>query len=129
MSTKIHALVETLGPLRSFVLTGGEVSDITQAHSLLVGIDTQAVVGDKGYDSDELVDFIRHGAAQAVIPPRRNRAHRRCYDTARYRKRNRIERFLCRINPFRRIATRYDKLAERCASFIVLTAATIWLHA
>ena len=129
MSTKIHALVETLGQLRSFVLTGGEVSDITQAQSLLVGIDTRAVVGDKGYDSDELVEFIRDGDAQAVIPPRRNRVHRRRYDKARYRERNRIERFFCRIKQFRRIATRYDKLAERYASFIALTAATIWLRA
>jgi transposase len=33
----------------------------------------------------------------------------------------------CRIKQFRRIATRYDKLAERFASFVALTAAVIWL--
>ena len=38
-----------------------------------------------------------------------------------------VDRFFCRIKQFRRIATRYDKLAERFASFVALTAAVIWL--
>ncbi|MFY9326430.1 MAG: transposase, partial [Georgfuchsia sp.] len=38
-----------------------------------------------------------------------------------------VERFFCRIKQFRRIATRHDKLAERFASFVALTAAVIWL--
>jgi transposase len=38
-----------------------------------------------------------------------------------------VERFFCRIKQFRRIATRYDKLATRFASFVALVAAVIWL--
>ncbi|OZI15241.1 hypothetical protein CE195_03005 [Sodalis-like symbiont of Philaenus spumarius] len=44
-----------------------------------------------------------------------------------YASRNLIERFFCRIKQFRRVATRYDKLSERFASFVALTAAFIWL--
>ncbi|MCA3219799.1 MAG: transposase, partial [Burkholderiales bacterium] len=44
-----------------------------------------------------------------------------------YRRRNRIERWFCRLKHFRRIATRYDKLAERFVSFICLTAAFCWI--
>lgn len=87
------------------------------------------VVADKGYDSDELVDFIRQRKAKAVIPPRRNRLCQRRYDRAAYRDRNRIERCFCRLKQFRRIATRYDKLVERCACFVALAASFVWLNA
>lgn len=40
-----------------------------------------------------------------------------------YRHRNLVERFFCRIKHFRRIATRYEKLAERFASFVSLVSA------
>lgn len=60
-----------MGQLIRFAITGGEVADITQAKALLVGSDATTVIADKGYDSDELVNFIREGEAAAVIPPRR----------------------------------------------------------
>jgi transposase len=127
LSTKIHALVENMGQLGSFTLTAGQVHDVTEARGLLVGIDTEAVVADKAFDSDELIDFIREGEAKAVIPARSNRRRKRRLDRKRYRERNLIERFFCRLKHFRRIATRYDKLAQRYASFIALTAAVVWL--
>ncbi|OZI14012.1 IS5/IS1182 family transposase, partial [Sodalis-like symbiont of Philaenus spumarius] len=44
-----------------------------------------------------------------------------------YALRNLIERFFCSIKKFRRVATCYDTLSERFASFVALTAAFIWL--
>ena len=49
------------------------------------------------------------------------------FDKHLYKNRNLVERFFCRIKQFRRIATRYDKLAQRFASFVALAAAVIWL--
>lgn len=118
-----------MGQLRSFTLSGGEVHDVTEAHGLLVGIDTEAVIADKAFDSDALIEFIRTGGAKAVIPARSNRRHKRRLDRKRYRNRNLIERFFCRLKHFRRVATRYDKLAGRYSSFIALTAAVVWLGA
>ena len=40
---------------------------------------------------------------------------------------NLIERCFCRLKQFRRIATRYEKLAERFVSFVSLVAAFCWL--
>ena len=66
MSTKIHATVDALGnPLR-LLLSGGQVADITQAQDLIAGLTAQAVVGDKGYDADALVQCIEKSGAQAV---------------------------------------------------------------
>jgi transposase len=118
-----------MGQLMRFAITGGEIADITQAQGLLAEANPDMVIADKGYDSDELVDFIHRRKAKAVIPPRRHRLYPRRYDRSAYRDRNRIERFFCRIKQFRRIATRYDKLIERYASFVALSASFVWLNA
>lgn len=108
-------------------LTGGEIHDVTQAGILLEGIATRAVVADKAFDADSLIEHITAQGAKAVIPPRSNRVQPREFDTHQYKHRNLIERFFCRIKQFRRIATRYEKLAHRFSSFIALVAAVIWL--
>lgn len=94
---------------------------------LLGDLRPAAVIGDKAYDADALLARIKDIGARAVIPPKSNRLHQRSYSKTPYRRRNRIERWFCRLKHFRRIATRYDKLAERFVSFICLTAAFCWI--
>jgi len=109
------------------ILTGGEVADVTQGASLVENIDTSAVVADKGYDCDKLINTIQEAGAQAIIPPRRNRTLQRSVDWHRYKARNLVERFFNRLKQFRRIATRYDKLARHFNAFLHLACAYIWL--
>jgi transposase len=127
LTTKIHAAVEALGnPLR-LRLSAGQVADIREAPALIQGLAAQAVVGDKGYDADEFVGIIEAQGAQAVIPPRKHRTQPRDYDRHLYKDRNLVERFFNRIKQFRRIATRYEKLAQNFLSMIQLVCAYIWL--
>ena len=84
-------------------------------------------MGDKGYDADTLIALIKQIGAKAVIPPRRNRIEQRDYDHHLYKDRNLVERFFGRLKQFRRIATRYDKLAQNFSAFVALTASVIWL--
>ena len=86
-----------------------------------------AVIADKAFDAANLLARIKALNAEVVIPPRANRIESRSYDKHRYKSRNLIERFFARIKQFRRIATRYDKLAVRFEAFISITAAFIWL--
>ena len=65
--------------------------------------------------------------AQAVIPPRSNRLTQRAYDRHLYKDRNLVERFFCRLKQFRRIATRYEKLAQNFMSMLSLASAYVWL--
>lgn len=116
-----------MGNLARFILTEGQVHDITQADTLLQGIDTDAVLADKAFDSDALLQTITDTGAKAVIPPRSNRNTPREYDVHQYKNRNLIERLFCRMKHFRRVATRYDKLAQRFASFVALVGAFVWL--
>ena len=82
-----------------------------------------ALIADKGYDANALVSTIEASGAQAVIPPRSNRINPRSYDHQLYRHRNLIERFFNRIKDYRRIATRYDKLARSYLAFVQLACA------
>ncbi len=103
------------------------MADVTQGAALVEAITTGAVIADKGYDSDALVDTIEAAGAEAIIPPRSNRNTKRSVDWHRYKARNLVERFFNRLKQFRRIATRYDKLANRFNAFLHLACAYIWL--
>lgn len=103
------------------------MADITQAAGLLDGICAQTVAADKAYDADALIGLITQIGAEAVIPPRANRLVQRPYDVHLYKHRNLIERWFCRVKHFRRIATRYEKLASRYSAFIAIVAAFVWL--
>lgn len=109
------------------ILTGGQVADITQGPALIDTIVGDAVIADKGYDSDAFVETITKTGAKAVIPPRRKRLKPRDFDREQYKARNLVERFFCRLKQFRRIATRYDKLAQRFNAFLNLACAYICL--
>lgn len=119
--------VDALGnPLR-VILSAGQIADIDCAAALISNLPSQAVVADKGYDADHFVASIEAAGAVPVIPPRSNRITPREFDRHLYRARNLIERFFARIKHFRRIATRYDKLAKSFLSFVHLACTFIWL--
>jgi transposase len=125
LTTKWHFAVDALGKPLRMILTAGQVADIKCAHNLIENIPYACRVADKGYDANALVLSIQATGAQAVIPPRSNRITPRHYDRQAYRQRNLIERFFNRIKPFRRIATRYDKLVRSYRAFVRLVCAVI----
>ncbi len=121
-------LVDALGnPLR-FILTGGERHEISQAHDLLQGFAFKAVIADKGYDADPLRQTIADQQAQVVIPPRSNRTVLYEYDEHLYRERHLVECAFNKLKWFRRIATRYDKLASRYLAFLHFASTLLWLR-
>lgn len=124
-TTKIHAACDALGnPLRFFI-TAGQRSDYLKALDLIEGYEMKALLADKGYDADYIVAAV--GSAQAVIPPRSMRKSKRTYDQELYKERNQVERMFNKLKHFRRVATRYDKLAIAFLSFIHIAAIYILL--
>lgn len=127
MTTKLHVTVDSLGnPLR-VILSAGQVADIAHAAALIKDQPADFIVADKGYDADAFVETITAQGSQAVIPPRSNRVNPRAFDRHIYQDRNLIERFFNRIKQFRRIATRYDKLAQSFLAFVHLACAFVRL--
>lgn len=121
-------MVDAIGRLIQGRLSAGQVHDITQAAALLEGVPARRVMADRAYDALALRQAIAKIGAKAVIPPRANRRQTIRWSKTLYRHRNIVERFFCRIKHFRRIATRYDKLAERFASFVCLVAAFVCMQ-
>ena len=86
------------------------------------------LLADKGYDADALRKALRQDGAVPVIPGRSNRKRRIAYDKTRYRDRHLIENAFCRLKDFRRIATRYDKLARNFLSAVAIaTLVCFWI--
>ena len=94
---------------------------------MIEGFAAQALLADKGYDANHLLDYLAERDIEAVIPPKVNRLEQREYDRHVYKDRNLVERFFNRIKQFRRIATRYDKLARNFFAMLNLVCAYIWL--
>ena len=105
---------------------GGQVNDCTQAVALLGQHEAEAVLADKGYDSDAIVEHVEAMGAKAVIPPKRNRKVQREHDEDLYKQRNRIERCFSKLKCFRRFATRYEKSKACFQSLVALACA--WMH-
>jgi transposase len=70
------------------------------------------LLADRGYDADAIRQMVAAQGAWANIPPKANRKQPICFSQHLYKARNLVERFFNKIKHFRRIATRYDKLAE-----------------
>jgi transposase len=121
-------LADTFGrPLR-FIVTAGQVGDITTAPTLLDGLSAEAVLADKAYDSNALRALIANLGAEAVIPSNRCRKIAIPHDATVYKHRNRIERCFNKLKHFRRFATRYDRRTIHFLGFVLLAAAMIWLR-
>ena len=110
------------------MLTPGQDHDLTCAQPLLENVDHGALLGDKAYDADPLIDTLNRRAIIPVIPPKANRKVKRDCDFALYCERNLIERFFNKIKHYRGIATRYDKLAQNFLDAVQLIAAIILLN-
>ena len=115
-------------PVR-IALTAGQSHDLTAAPALLEGLVCRHVVADRGYDSDAFLGLIRASGAKAHIPSPRHRVIQRSVARRIYRQRNLVERYFCRLKQFRRIATRFDKLARNFLASVLLASTRIWLKA
>ena len=86
-----------------------------------------AVAGDKGYSSAELRNWLLQRDIIAVIPDRTDEMGSRDYDRDLYRERPVIERTINRLKRFRRLATRYEKLASSYLAMVTIATILEWL--
>lgn len=116
-------------PVR-LILTAGQASDMTAVPELLAGLPAPThVIADRGYDSNAVLDLIRACGAEPSIPSTRQRTVKRSVEPHIYRQRNQVERFFCKLKQFRRVATRFDKLARNFLAAVLLASTRLWLRA
>lgn len=127
MSAKINAVVDEAGlPIR-LPISPGQASDKAAAPALIDSLThTAHVVADRGYDALALVERIEARGTTAHIPMQHDRKVQRSVDRAIYRQRNLVERYFNKLKHFRRIATRFEKLAVTYLGAVALASARLW---
>lgn len=129
LTSKIHAVVDGQGlPIR-LSLTAGQRHDGLAANNLLNHVGSGTIVlADKAYDADRIRTSLREEGAFANIPSKVNRRSKPYFSTWLYRERNLIECFFAKLKHFRRVATRYDKLADNFLAMVQLASMRLWLR-
>lgn len=121
----MHVAVDRRGRLQRLLVTAGQCGDAPQAEGLLEKFEKGTVghvLADAAYDSDAIRQQAKGMRAKVCIRPNPTRKVKKRYDKQRYRNRNVVERFFCRIKRYRRVATRYDKKAVNFVGFVWLAA-------
>ena len=85
------------------------------------------VVGDKGYNSQNIRSYLRRRGINYAIPRHSNAKRRGPFNKAIYKMRNRVERLINRLKQFRRIATRYEKRTENYLANLHIGSILLWL--
>jgi transposase len=99
-------------------LSPGEAHDARLAGKLLLRLKSGSMLlADRAYDADWIRELAMKKGAWANIPPKSNRTDPICFSPYLYRARNQVERFFNRIKQYRRVATRYDRLAANYLAF------------
>lgn len=119
--------MDALGLPVRFLLGPGQQNDMAPACELIAGVNAKQVIADKAYDANHFHDRILDQGGEPVIPPRRHRNHQHEYDRIAYKQRWGIEGFFAKLKQWRRIATRYDKLAANFLGFIKIASIMLWL--
>ena len=111
-------------------LSAGNFNDISMAETLIRAISPfRRLLADKGYDANHLRRLLAERGAEAVIPSTASRRAPIPYDILAYKERNKVECMWSRLKDFRRVATRYDKLANNYLSGVLIAAScAYWLN-
>jgi transposase len=125
MTTKILALTDALGNLVRFELLPGNRYDTIGLAPLINGIAFDALLADKAFDANWIVEELDQRGAKVVISQRPKRRHPRPIDHEMYKWRHLIENFFCKLKEFKRIAMRACKTDKSFAAIIYLAAAII----
>lgn len=108
-------------------LSEGQRHEITRAPELLRGLREAYVAADRAYDSRALREQLRAQRCRIVIRSNPTRRVQRRYDRTLYKSRHHVENFFRRLERFRRIAMRYDRLAVTFLAMVSFAAVLTWL--
>lgn len=111
------------------MISEGQRNDINYTIPLLehVNITGSNILCNRGYDSNKLIDYIHAHSGKPTIPCRRSTKFPRHCDWWLYKERHLVENYFLKLKTYRRIATRYDKLASTFLAFVCIASILIWL--
>jgi len=116
-----------LGNPLDFILSAGQSADCNHAIPLLENKKYEALLADKGYDTDAIVAHVIKKGAICVIPPKKSRKTPRLYDKELYKERHKIECLFGFFKHYRRLFSRFEKIASCFQAFLHFAAALQWI--
>lgn len=117
-----------MGDLVRFVLMPGNRYDTVGVAPLIDGIDFGALIADKAFDCDWIIENLNERGAKIVVSQRPQRKAPLKIDEEMYKWRHLIENYFCKLLDFKRIATRSDKTDQSYTAMIHLVATLIRLR-
>jgi transposase len=126
-NTKLAVVVDTVGRAVGLNLAPGPQHDLRACAPLEPMLHGRWTVADRGFDSDVFRHNLVRSGGMVCMPPRSTRRTPYYFSRTLYRHRHTIEYFFARIKRHRRIATRYEKLAETFLGFVYFAAVLDWL--
>ena len=126
-STKIHIVCDSHGVIVAIHVTAGQrheskAFEPTMARRLFHRRKgsrrwPRRLAGDKGYSYPRIRRWCRRRQVEAVIPTRKNQPRDEKFDKGTYKRRNIVERVVGWYKEYRRLGTRYEKLAVNFVAF------------
>lgn len=123
--TKILALTDALGNLVRFVLLPRQRFDTVGVAPLIDGVEFDALIADKAFDSDAIITELSERGAKIVISQHPRRTTPLPIDKEMYKWRRLIENFFAKLKEFKRIVMRADKTDQSFSAMIHILAAVI----
>jgi transposase len=114
-------------PIR-VIITEGTTADCTQASRLIEGLTAEALLADKGYDTDAILEQAKNQGMESVIPPKKNRKVQREYDEELYKLRHLVENAFLHLKRWRGIATRYAKNTASFLAAVHIRCIALWAN-
>ena len=99
-----------------------------EVFDLIAGLQAEQTIADKAYDANKFIYLAQEQGSEVVIPPKSNRLVQREFDHHIYKERHLVECFFAKIKVFRRISTRYDKLAVTFRAAVLIASCMVWLR-
>jgi transposase len=125
-STKLHLICDGEGTPLAVKVSPGQEHETQQFVALMAEATAwpqqpEKLAGDKGYSADWIREWLQERGIKVVIPFKNNEKGRsKKFDRKSYRRRNIIERCVNSLKWFRRVATRYEKLATHYVGMVTL---------
>ena len=111
--------------LRIFA-TAGTIADCSKALALIEGSTAKQLLGDKGYDTNAIIEAALAAGMEVVIPPMKSRKVQRDYDKETYRWRRLVENAFLHLKRWRGIATRYAKATASFLASVQIRSFLLW---
>jgi len=118
INTKFAAIVEGGGRAVALSLAEGQRHDLYAVEPLLPYLRQRRAVADRGFDADTFRARLCRQRTRVCIPAKRSRRWPVAFHRDYYQRRHKVESFFCRLKRYRRLSTRYDKLAITFLAFV-----------